>query len=234
MIDGFNESGAQDVNKKRITPETHGPGGMRPPTRPVVLEHFARGTSLTAPSASTEDDGALVRKVRRGDPRAFETLVRRHLRDAHALALSVVGREDIADDVCQEAFLSALRSIEQCRNPERFRGWLMVIVRNRALTELSSEARRGETSIDLSGPMAATDDPLVDLEREEFKGAFSAAMQQLSGLRRKVFVLHDVEGLDHGEIARELGISRGASRVHLNFARRTMRDQLTRNWLEKA
>jgi RNA polymerase sigma factor (sigma-70 family) len=82
--------------------------------------------------------------------------------------------------------------------------------------------------------MAGADDPLADLEREELKGAFNAAVQHLSGLRRKVFVLHDVEGLDHGEIARELGISRGASRVHLHFARRTVRDRLSRDWLEEA
>jgi RNA polymerase sigma-70 factor (ECF subfamily) len=146
----------------------------------------------------------------------------------------IVNREDLADDVCPEAFLSALRSIEQCRNPERFRGWLMVIVRNRALTEQSSEARRGETPIELSGQMAAADDPLVDLERTELKGAFTAAVQHLSGLRRKVFLLHDVEGLDHGEIALELGISRGASRVHLHYARRILKDRLARDWLEKA
>jgi RNA polymerase sigma-70 factor (ECF subfamily) len=234
MIMGFNESWAQDIQKQRITPKAQGTGGMWAPAQPVVLEHPARGKSLNASSASIEDDGALVRKVRRGDSRAFEILVRRHLRDAHALALSVVRREDLADDVCQEAFLSALRSIEQCRDPERFRGWLMVIVRNRALTELSSEARRGETPIELSGQMAAGDDPLADLERKELKGAFTEAVQHLSGLRRKVFVLHDVEGLDHGEIARELGISRGASRVHLHFARRTVRDRLSRDWQEKA
>ena len=62
--------------------------------------------------------------------------------------------------------------------------------------------RRGETSIELSGQIAAVDDPLADLERRELKGAFNAAVQHLSGLRRKVFLLHDVEGLDHGEIAR--------------------------------
>jgi RNA polymerase sigma-70 factor (ECF subfamily) len=82
--------------------------------------------------------------------------------------------------------------------------------------------------------MAGADDPLADLERGELKRAFNAAVEHLSGLRRKVFVLHDVEGLDHGEIARELGISRGASRVHLHFARRTVRDRLSRDWLEEA
>jgi RNA polymerase sigma-70 factor (ECF subfamily) len=94
--------------------------------------------------------------------------------------------------------------------------------------------RRGETSIELSGQIAAVDDPLADLERRELKGAFNAAVQHLSGLRRKVFLLHDAEGVDHGEIARELGISRGASRVHLHFARKTLRDRLTPDWLEKA
>ena len=77
-----------------------------------------------------ETDGILVANVRRGDSRAFDQLVRRHLRAAHAVARSQLRNPDDADDVCQEAFIKALKRIDDCRDPEKFRAWLLTIVRN--------------------------------------------------------------------------------------------------------
>lgn len=228
-----NRSRSPEVFKKGSIPELRRVRGLRASSWLPVFVPYAQEVRLRAKSTSADGDGVLVRRVRKGDSVAFETLVRRHLRAAHALALSVVGREDLADDACQEAFLSALRSIDQCRNPERFKSWLMVIVRNQALTQRSSENRRAEAPLESGKHLAAVEDPFEDLERRELRGVFRAAVEHLSGLRKEVFVLHDVEGLDHAEISRELGISRGASRVHLHFARRILRSQLTREWLEK-
>jgi RNA polymerase sigma-70 factor (ECF subfamily) len=80
----------------------------------------------------SETDGVLVARVRRGDSRAFDQLVRRHLRTAHAVARSKLDNPADADDVVQDAFIKALQRIDGCRNPEGFRGWLLVIVRNTA------------------------------------------------------------------------------------------------------
>ena len=84
-------------------------------------------------SADFPSDRTLVVRVRTGDPRAFELLVRRHLRIAHAVARTTLnGDADEVDDVVQESFIVALQKIDECRDPARFRAWLLTIVRNRA------------------------------------------------------------------------------------------------------
>ena len=88
------------------------------------------------PTAPGTTDAHLVAQVRKGDEQAFEILVRRHLGAAHSFAYSILGEDADADDVCQDAFIIALRRVEQCRAPERFRAWLLAIVRNAAIEKV--------------------------------------------------------------------------------------------------
>lgn len=171
-------------------------------------------------------DGALVALTRQGSERAFEELVRRHIQTAHSVAQSVVRSPDLADDACQEAFLAALRHIDQCRYPERFRGWLLTIVRNRALNMITSESKRSTISIDVAGEFPGQEDPHTDLERKELRSKLDTLAKTLSAMQKKVFRLHDVEGWSHTEIAEELGISYGSCRVHLHVARKRLRASL--------
>src|SRR5262249_56976677 len=89
--------------------------------------------SLVAPVADDEVP-ALVVRAQRGDAPAFAALVRRFLRAAYAVALAIVRRRADAEDVAQDAFVLALERIGSCREPARFAGWLLTIVRNRALS----------------------------------------------------------------------------------------------------
>ena len=80
---------------------------------------------------NAETDDQLLTRVRTGDRDAFESLVRRHLKAAYRMALSHTGDRAEADRVCRDAFLAALRRIEACPDPNRFRPWLLDIVRRR-------------------------------------------------------------------------------------------------------
>ena len=185
------------------------------------------------PGASRpSDDGALVEQVRGGDPRAFEQLVRRHLRRAHAAAYSVLGEDADAEDACQEAFLIALEKIEQCRTPENFGAWLTTIVRNEALGMLRSPTRRKSVVLEEAHGHDAGTDPLDSVFLSEARSEIGRVLQSLTELQRRVLVLHDLEGWRHGEIAHELGISAGSSRVHLFVARRAVRAALEHWYLE--
>ncbi|MFW6201779.1 MAG: RNA polymerase sigma factor, partial [Gemmatimonadota bacterium] len=95
-----------------------------------------------------ESDRQLVERVRRGDRQAFEELVRRHLSAAHATALGVVGEPADAEDVCQDAFISALEHLEDCRDPDRFGAWLMRIVRNAAYSARRRQQVRRAAPLD--------------------------------------------------------------------------------------
>ncbi|MDE2874711.1 MAG: RNA polymerase sigma factor [Gemmatimonadota bacterium] len=174
-----------------------------------------------------ETDGLLVARVRRGDSRAFDQLVRRHLRAAHAVARAALDNPDDADDVCQDAFIRALQQIDRCRNPERFKAWLMTIVRNTAHNRRQYNQVRTAVPLEKAVSAASGDDPLADAERTELRGHLREAMTHLTDLQRRVLVLYDLEGWSHGEIAIELGISAGSSRVHLHVARKAMRRLLS-------
>ena len=112
-----------------------------------------------------ETDGLLVARVRRGDSRAFDQLVRRHLRTAHAVARATLDNPDDADDVCQDAFIRALQQIDSCRNPERFKAWLMAIVRNTAHNRRQYNQVRTAVPLEKAVSAASGDDPLADAER---------------------------------------------------------------------
>jgi RNA polymerase sigma-70 factor (ECF subfamily) len=179
-------------------------------------------------SQGSSTDAELVERVRGGDERAFEQLVRRHLGMAHSLACSKLsGDSDDADDVCQEAFLTALERIEDCRNPERFGAWLASIVRNKAHNYRSYLAVRRGTPLESVETARSADDASERVERHEIEAGIREAMSHLTELQRSVFVRFDLEGWSHGEIAEDLGISAGASRFHLHAARRSLRDRLT-------
>ena len=171
------------------------------------------------------DDAALVARARRGDAPAFETLVRRHFGSAFAAALSVLGNRMDAEDVCQDAFIRALEKLDELRRPERFRSWLLQIVRNRARNYASYRRVRAAVPLD-EVVAAADDDPAAFARREELARRLETALAELTRIQREVVLLHDMEGWKHREIAEALDISEGMSRQHLFNARRTLRRRL--------
>lgn len=178
-------------------------------------------------------DEELVARVRGGDEKAFEALVRRHIRGVLDVAESIVAGVADAEDACQEAFILALTRIDQCRQPERFRSWLLVIVRNQALRMLDTRPNGPDVISELERVCApAPADPFTEAQRSEIRSDVAEALEGLTELQRSVLMLHDLEGWSHPDIGRRLGISAGSSRVHLHVARRTMRKRLGPRYAE--
>lgn len=169
-----------------------------------------------------EPDAVLVQRTIEGDARAFEALVRRYLRPAHAVALSVVREPADAEDVCQEAFITALERIEECRQPDRFGAWFLRIVRNRAHSTRRYLAVRDTAPLDAIQASSAAN-PSRDLDRSELRQRLLDAMDRLTDTQREVLLLHDLEGWKHREIAERLDMPEGTVRSHLSYARKAMR-----------
>jgi RNA polymerase sigma-70 factor (ECF subfamily) len=179
------------------------------------------------------DDGALVALSTRGDEAAYGELVRRYARAAFVMALSVTGRREDAEDAAQEAFIVALERLDECRDPTRFGGWLIAIVRNRARNLVRREMlREGE---DLSA-LAPSTEPGPDrvTERSELRERLTWALGTLNEVQREIVLLHDLEGWKHIEIADRLGMPSGTVRSHLHFARRRLRECLARGGATRA
>jgi len=175
--------------------------------------------------SDTPTDGELVRKAREGDEVAFGALVKRYQRPAYAVALSVTGRHEDAEDAAQESFLVALSRLEECRSPERFGGWLMTIVRNRSKNLIRRESLR-ETEQVPPGARSSAPTPDRVTENVELRTLLEDAMEELPEVQREIVLLHDLEGWKHREIAERLEIPSGTVRSHLHFARKALRAAL--------
>ncbi len=175
---------------------------------------------------SEQSDAELVILARSGDGDAFGELVRRYQRAAYAVALSVTGRPQDAEDAAQEAFMVALQRLDDCRNPARFAGWFLTIVRNRARNLIRRESLRGGEQIPVS---ARTSDPGPDkmADLSALRARLREALSTLPQLQREIVLLHDLEGWKHDEISARLGIPSGTVRSHLHFARKALRAQLS-------
>lgn len=177
-----------------------------------------------AAAAEGAYDAALVRRAQDGDAEGFDLLVRRHLSAAHAVARAVLGVREDAEDACQDAFVAALRHIEGCDPPEKFRAWFLTIVRNRSLDlRRRAQRRAAEPLADHDSVTAPNASPLRHAERAELRQRLGAAIERLTATQREVIVLHEVEGWTHPEIGAVLGIDAGTSRAHLFAARRALR-----------
>ena len=159
-------------------------------------------------------DATLVARARQGDASAFDALVRRHLPAAYAVALARLGEPADAEDVCQDAFVSALQKLDECREPDRFAAWLLRIVRNRAHDHARGSAVRAAVPLDGLDIGSGEAGPLRDVERSELREELLRALSGLPELQREVLMLFDLEGWSHREIALRLGISEGSARVN--------------------
>jgi RNA polymerase sigma-70 factor (ECF subfamily) len=182
---------------------------------------------VSSKTSEAPTDGELVRRARRGEEVAFGLLVDRYQRAAYAVALSVTGRHEDAEDGAQEGFLVALERLEECRNPERFGGWLLTIVRNRSKNLVRREALR-ET--DQVPPAARSSAPTPDVatEASELREVLERALDGLPEVQKQIVLLHDLEGWKHREIAEKLDLPPGTVRSHLHFARKALRGALER------
>ena len=180
-----------------------------------------------------DSDFRLVELARGGDAEAFDSLVRRYLRAAHAVALAVLGEMSDAEDACQDAFIAALERLDDCRNPERFGAWLLQIVRNRAHN--IRRYRNVRAAVSLDDVTVASDglNPARSAERKELRERLASALGKLNDVQRDVVVLHDLEGWRHREIAEVLGLPEGTVRAHLFHARRILRPLLAAGLLEE-
>ncbi len=161
----------------------------------------------------------LVLRARRGEATAFDQLVRRHLRAAYVVALAVLGRPADADDVAQDAFVTALARLDDCREPARFSGWLIQIVRRRALHALDKRKLRDTDELTDVAVPGETGDVVL-------RGQLLAALATLTEQQREIVLLHDLDGWTHAELAGALGITEVNCRQHLFTARRALRAAL--------
>lgn len=171
-----------------------------------------------------EATATLVQQARGGSARAYEVLVRRHLRAAYAVALAVLKVPAEAEDVAQEALVVAWEQLSECRQPEAFSGWLVNIARNQARNALARRKVRSDFAAKPPGDDAPGEPVTAAVDARE---QLLRALEALDERQREVVLLHDLEGWSHAEIGEALALSEVNSRQLLFSARKAMRAALS-------
>ena len=174
-----------------------------------------------------------IRLAQQGNAAAFEQLYRRYSTRVYNLCLRIVKNESDAEDVTQEAFLLLFRKIHTFRGESKFSTWLHRLATNLSLMRLRRK-RYPEVSLDAnleageegSGPPMDIGAPDLRLSGAVDRVNLSRAIEQLPEGYKQMFILHDVHGYEHHEIARILGCSAGNSKSQLYKARVRLRKLL--------
>lgn len=199
----------------------------------MIVEAFVRSSVqpayVAAESVAKADfstDAQNVELAKQGDVRAFERLYRNNLGRVYGLCLRMVADRSLAEELAQDVFVRAWQKLATFRGESAFSSWLHRLAVNVVLSEQRSRRRRESRIVAVEDPTVhETPRPLgpvgegVDLEK---------AIAELPEGARRVFVLHDVEGHSHPEIAEMVGVAVGTSKAHLHRARKLLRKALKR------
>ncbi len=174
---------------------------------------------------TTTSDEALVTAFRRGDQSAATALVHRYGRP---LARFLHGRgvppSDL-EDVVQETFFKAFRSLDQWRGDAGFRRWLYRIALNAGRDHWRRSRGRGMDHVTIEhDTVEGTSNPELDLDRHDTAARIRVRLGTLTHMQREVFLLRAQEGLEYPEIAGMLGTTPGAARVHYHHAVRRLKE----------
>ncbi len=171
-------------------------------------------------SANGQDESDLLSRACGGDAVAFEEVVRRYQRRVYGVALRIVRRHDVADDVTQDAFLRAHQALSTFDTTRPFGPWVCRIAANLAINHVRSpEAREEGLPEGHAEAPSLAPGPLAGVLDREAHDRLQDAMALLSAEQRAVFVLRAVEGLSYKEIAEALDVSPGTVMSRLFRAR---------------
>lgn len=164
----------------------------------------------------------LIAMAREGNPEALEAIYREHGNALMRLAYHLTGSVADAEDVLHDVFLGLPEALARYQERGAFPAWLRRVTARVALTRVRVARRRREVPLDVAAHPAevASDDALA------WRGELERAIGRLPGPQRAVFVLKEVEGLSHAEVAAVLGIRIGTSEVRLHRALRKLREYL--------
>jgi RNA polymerase sigma-70 factor (ECF subfamily) len=190
----------------------------------IVVPATIPSPTVTNPLDVMENEQLTVQRALSGDQAAMRALWTRHAPHIDVVVRRLVGHDpDLAADIAQEVWIQIFRALPSFRGDAQFGTWAHRIAVNRTLNALRRTKRMASTEVDVEDDTASVE---PDAERALLAASIEEAAAKLSPGARTVFLLHDVEGYTHEEIAAELGITAGGSKSQLFKARAKLRTLL--------
>jgi len=181
-------------------------------------------TAVTNPVDVMENEQLTVQRALGGDQAAMRALWTRHAPHIDVVVRRLVGHDpDLAADVAQEVWIQIFRALPSFRGDAQFGTWAHRIAVNRTLNALRRTKRMAAVEVEVEEDTSSVE---PEAERALLAASIEEAAAKLSPGARTVFMLHDVEGYTHEEIAKELGITAGGSKSQLFKARAKLRTLL--------
>lgn len=185
---------------------------------------------------NTDPDQPLVARAQQGDTRAFDDLVRKYTSKLYGLVYNMTSNRDDTADLLQDIFAKAYRSLKRFQGKSTFYTWIYSISVNMTLNFLKKRGRYTKLSLDdvdsgiQNDPdfieVTASANPLKDVNVHELQKRLNEAMMRLSEDHRTVVTLYDIQGLQHADISKILGVSEGTVRSRLFYAHRQLQNYL--------
>ncbi len=183
------------------------------------------------------DDKTLVARAQAGDTKAFDELVRRYTPKLYGLVYNMTSNREDTADLLQDIFAKAYRSLKRFLGKSSFYTWIYSISVNMTLNFLKKRGRYSKVSLDDVDSNIANDPIFIEITtskggtmREvsvnELQEKLNEAMMKLSEDHRTVVTLYDIQGLQHSEISKILGVSEGTVRSRLFYAHRQLQSFL--------
>jgi RNA polymerase sigma-70 factor (ECF subfamily) len=182
------------------------------------------------------NDPELVARTQGGDPAAFDELVIRYTPRLYGLIYNMTSNHEDTNDLLQDVFAKAYRSICSFRGKSSFSTWMHSISVNMTINFLKKRKRRQHPSLNDPDSSIANDpdfieatsqgDPINEIAIHELQKKLNAAMSNLSNNHRAVVTMFDIQGITHSEIAKILKISEGTVRSRLFYAHRQLQNSL--------
>lgn len=182
-------------------------------------------------------DDELVLKAQQGDFHAFDVLVERYHDRIYGLTYNMTSNREDAEDLTQDVFVKAFQALPRFKGKSSFYTWIYRIAVNKTINYRKKRNRKRAMSLDQFDQEIKTDDvyheltskgsPLRNLSLSELQKKMNEALLNLSDKHRTVVVLHDMQGIQHEEIAKMVGASVGTVRSRLFYARRQLQAELS-------
>src|SRR5690242_12676979 len=182
----------------------------------------------TAFSPGTLADEEVVRRVLAGEKELYETIIRRHNQRLFAIARTYVADPDEAEDIVQQAYISAYEHLPGFEGRSMFSTWLTRILINEAMRR----SKRRSRSVPLEQETmphrmpAARENPAEEAMNEELRQLLERTIDELPLKYRTVFVMREIDGMSVAEASESLGISAGNVKVRLTRAKEMLRDRI--------
>ena len=196
-------------------------GGRSETRAPTVVVATIPALTVTNRLDVMETEQLTVQRALAGDQAAMRALWTRHAPHIDVVVRRLVGHDpDLAADIAQEVWIQIFRALPSFRGDAQFGTWAHRIAVNRTLNALRRTKRTASVEVDVEDDTVSVE---PDVERGLIAASIEEAAAKLSPGARTVFLLHDVEGYTHEEIAAELGITAGGSKSQLFKARAKLR-----------